>query len=40
MKLVDMDEKICPILSDDDVKQPCIEGACDNKCEKVNEVSE
>ena len=26
-------EEVCPVLSDEEVKQPCIEGACDFKCE-------
>ena len=32
-----MDEKICPIWSDDEVSQPCVEGACDFACEKMDE---
>lgn len=35
-----MDEKICPIASDDEVSQPCVEGACDFACERMDEVGE
>lgn len=33
-------DTICPFLSDEEVKQPCIEGPCGFECKKMDEVEE